>query len=176
MCDYNEIFKLVLASHDNAKKWNLAEFSKIKTVSNTKVGAVGQDFIEKICNELKLAIEFPLDTHGARLNQNPWDIKINGITFELKTATEDTSGCFQFNHVRYHRKYDALLCLGVSPNELYFQCWSKADVTTGNAGNLVSMEKNANASYKLTKKPNNLLPIIEFETRIKKFIENLKQN
>jgi hypothetical protein len=172
MCNYSEIFKGVLSTHKNAVKWNVADFAGIKTISNTKVGAVGQDFIEKICNDLGFVVEFPLSKTGARAKQNPWDIKINGVSFELKTATEDINGNFQFNHVRYHRKYDALLCLGVSPNNLYFMLWSKADVVTDKAGKLVSMEKNANASYKLTKKPSTLLPIISFEEKIKEFTHN----
>lgn len=171
MCEYDELFKQVLSCHSNAPKWINAEFSGIKVVSNTKVGAVGQDFIEKICEKLKFEVEFPLNDKGERMTQSPWDIKINSISFELKTASEDINGKFQFNHIRYHRKYDAVLCLGVSPNNLYFGIWSKSDVTTGKAGNLVSMEKNANASYKLTKSPKNLQPIAEFEAAMTQFIQ-----
>ena len=176
MCNYNDIFKTSLRAHENATKWESAEFGKIKTVSNTKVGAVGQDFIERVCNDLGIGVKFPLGTDGKRLNQSPWDIEINNIKFELKTATEDTSGSFQFNHVRYHRKYDALLCLGVTPNQLFFGCWSKAQVTTGSAGNLVSMEAGANASYKLTKKPSSLYSINSFKETILDFTNNFKNS
>jgi hypothetical protein len=172
MCNYDGIFKNALANHGNSAKWDDAEFAGIKIISNTKVGAVGQDFIELICSDLGFTVEFPLDKAGDRANQSPWDIRINGVAFELKTATEDTNGSFQFNHVRYHRKYDALLCLGVSPSALFFGVWSKADVTTGVAGSLVSMEKNANASYKLTKKPSSLFPIADFEVKLRDFTDN----
>lgn len=151
MRDAKKIFCDVLSAYNNASKWDGALFGKIKTISNTKVGDVGQNFIEQLCVELNFNYSFPLNEDGDRLVQNPWDIEICGIKFELKTATEDTNNNFQFNHIRYHRKYEGLLCLGVSPNELYFGAWSKAQVTTGGAGNLVSMEKGANASYKLTK-------------------------
>jgi hypothetical protein len=157
-------------------KWNSGDFIGIKTVSNTKVGSIGQDFIEHLCDALSIPCSFPMSKNKLRAKQSPWDIEIGGIKFELKTATEDTSGGFQFNHVRYHRKYDALLCLGVTPNKLYFGLWSKADVTTGKAGNLVSMEKGANASYKLTKKPNQLIPITEFEQKIKEFTDHFNKN
>lgn len=169
MCDYKKLFCDALAAHHNHMKWDNAHFGAIKTISNTKVGSVGQDFIEKLCNELNIKIVFPINYDNKRLSQSPWDIEINKIKFELKTATEDVSGSFQFNHVRYHRKYEALLCLGVSPNDLFFGVWSKADVTTGKAGNLVTMEKGANASYKLTKRPDQLYSIGEFEKIINKF-------
>ena len=124
-----------------------------------------------MCKELSIPCEFPI-LNGKRAKQSSWDINIGGVKFELKTATEDTGRHFQFNHIRYHRKYDAVLCLGVAPNDLYFGVWSKADIATGKAGNLATMEKGANASYKLTKNPSGLFPIKDFEHTIKDFIEN----
>jgi len=175
MIDYKSIFKEILVSHGNDPKWTNAIFGGIKTLSNTKVGSVGQDFIEKLCSELKLDCTFPLTSAGDKATQSPWDIQICGIKFELKTATEDTSNHFQFNHIRYHRPYEALLCLGVSPDNLYFGVWSKADVTTGKAGNLVSMEKGANASYKLTKTKEQLNMLDSFHEIIKKFTREFKK-
>lgn len=170
--DYKSLFIEALKKNADSPKWNEGDFIGIKTVSNTKVGSVGQAFIESLCDALSIPYSFPEKENHERLTQSPWDIEIYGVKFELKTATEDTSGSFQFNHIRYHRPYDAVLCLGVTPNELYFGIWSKADVVTGKAGNLVSMEKGANASYKLTKKPSDLFPITEFEQIIKKFTKN----
>lgn len=169
MCDYKKIFKEVLENNNNHSKWNTGDYKDIKILANTKVGDVGEDFISKLCDELNIPYVFPLNDKGEHARTSPWDIKISDITFELKTATEDVNGSFQFNHIRYHRKYDAVMCFGISPDSLYFNLWSKADITTGKAGNLVSMEKNANASYKLTKKPNSLFNISSFEEKINSF-------
>ena len=168
--DYKRLFVDALEKNVDNPKWKEGDFIGIKTVSNTKVGSVGQDFIESLCNTLSIPCIFPLREDDTRMTQSSWDIEIYGVKFELKTATEDTNGSFQFNHIRYHRQYDAVLCLGVTPKELYFGLWSKADVATGKAGSLVSMEKGANASYKLTKKPSHLFPIVEFEQKIKEFV------
>lgn len=135
-----------------------------------KGGNVGQDFIEELCKQLGLRIEFPVSQTGSRATQNPWDIKIENKTFELKTATEDTTNSFQFNHIRYHRKYDAVLCLGISLEQIFFGVWSKADVVTGDAGKLVTMEKGANASYKLTKGKRDLQTITEFDSIMRSFL------
>jgi len=172
MCNYSEILKDVIGKYRDANKWDGAEFEQMKRLSNSKVGDVGQEFIENICNELGFKCEFPQNKKGVRARQSPWDIKINNIKFELKTAIEDVSGSFQFNHIRYHRQYQAVLCLGISPTNISFGIWSKADITTGKAGNLVSMEKGANASYKLTKKPNVLNEIKNFKTVLTKFIKD----
>ena len=170
--NYKHLFINALEKNVDNPKWKDGDFIGIKTVSNTKVGSIGQDFIEGLCNYLSIPCNFPLRKDKSRTTQSPWDIEINAIKFELKTATEDVNGSFQFNHIRYHRQYDAVLCLGVTPNEIYFGLWSKADVVTGKAGSLVSMEKGANASYKLTKKPSNLIPISNFEQKIKDFTDN----
>lgn len=175
MCNFEQHFLHALSQHENATKWTGATYEKMKKIPNTKVGAVGQDFIESICNELEFKCEFPIKNDGNRATQSPWDLKINDITFELKTATEDTNGNFQFNHVRYHRPYQAILCLGVSPDALYFNLWSKADVVTGKAGNLVTMEKGANASYKLTKRPGQLYPIDLFKAKLEEFLNVFRQ-
>ncbi len=165
MCDPREILLDVLAGYADSDKWTNAEFEHIKRISNTKVGDVGQDFIERLCRCKGLEIRFP-GSGGKRARQSPWDVQIESVRFELKTATEDIGGNFQFNHIRYHRSYDALMCLGISPGNISVGCWTKAQVTTGQAGRLVSMEKGANASYKLTKRPEQLQPISEFENLI----------
>lgn len=173
MPDFRVIFQNAIKKHKNNALWDSGDYSEIKRISNTNVGSVGQDFIETVCTELGIGFVIPLNKKN-KVARSPWDIKILGVEFELKTATEDTSGKFQFNHLRYHRKYDAALCLGVSPNDLYFNVWSKSDIATGKAGNLVSMEKGANASYKLTKAKNDLLSIDLFESTIREFVESIK--
>lgn len=171
-----DLFAEVLKGFGDDQKWNNAILGKMKTISNTKVGAVGQTFIERLCDELGISCEFPLNVKGKRKAQSPWDIRIDGVEFELKTATEDIQNHFQFNHVRYHRPYQALLCLGVAPADLYFGVWSKAQVVTGEAGRLVSMEAGANASYKLTKSADQLYGIECFQEVVAKFTENFKGN
>ena len=161
--DPNDLLQDVLAEYTDADKWSGQPFEHIRRIPNTKVGDVGQDFVEALCGEFSMECTFPEKDDGSRRRQSPWDVRIEGKTFELKTASEDVAGAFQFNHIRYHRPYEALLCIGITPASIYVGTWSKADVTTGGAGRLVSMEKEASASYKLTKRPDKLRPISEFE-------------
>ncbi|MYG93759.1 MAG: hypothetical protein F4138_02010 [Acidimicrobiia bacterium] len=166
MLDPHDILRDVLAEHSDHDKWVGTPFERIKRVSNSTVGDVGQAFVERLCEELGFDIEVPRSPDGKRLRQSPWDISIEDVTFELKTATEDIGGSFQFNHLRYHREYDAVLCIGIAPADIYMGSWTKADVATGAAGKLISMEKGANASYKLIKRPDQLHPISEFAARV----------
>lgn len=171
--DYEGLLDEAIAKAANHQKWVDSRFENIKVVSNTKVGQVGQAFVESLCEALSLPYFAPTDDKGKKLNQSPWDISILDKTFELKTATEDVSGCFQFNHIRYHRQYEAAIFIGVAPERILFDCRSKADLVTGKAGSLVTMEKGANASYKYTRHPSALHPIAEFEDRVRALIATL---
>lgn len=171
--DYGSLLEAAIAAAANDKKWIDAKYEGIKIVSNTAVGKVGQTFVESLCDALALPYTLPTGSTGRLLNQSPWDIKILDKEFELKTASEDVSGCFQFNHIRYHRPYDAAIFIGIAPNEIYFDCHSKADLVTGKAGRLVSMEAGANASYKFTRRPAQLHSIMDFERLIRDLILTL---
>lgn len=154
------LMKNVIATYANDPKWVDAPLGDIKILSNTHIGNVGQDFIRLWCDAEGLNWELPEST------QSPWDVRIESVSFEVKTATEDVSGKFQFNHIRHHRDYQALLVLGVAPSEILFNAWRKGDVVEGRAGRLATMDKGSSATFKLTKKPSELLPITKFTDRI----------
>jgi len=173
MVDPLEILDEVLSEQSNNIKWVDTRYGGIKILANTLVGKVGQQFTERLCTKLKIQWTPPTNTKGQRAAQSPWDLKISDIEFEIKTATEDAVGNFQFNHIRYHRPYDALLCIGIAPDNVLFDMWTKAEVTTGMAGTLVTMERGANASYKLTKSRVNLKAINRFQSELFDIAANL---
>ena len=141
-------------------KWGGQPFQLIKIMPNTTKGDLAETFIMKYSEELG----FDVVEKVSRLGD--YDATINGMTFEVKMATEDVSGNFQFNHIRYDYKYDWIVCLGISPATILFDIWSKSELVTGKAGTLVSMGRGQNASFKLTKPKRSLRPISEFESRM----------
>ena len=74
-------------------------------------------------------------------------------------ASEDISGNFQFNGIRYDTRYDFLCVLGISPDQALFNIYPRSELLNLT---LVSMQKGANASYKLTRKKSELLDLSEF--------------
>ena len=60
MNNYNTIFNEILKKYGNSEKWSGSIFEKMKLISNTHVGSVGQDYIVELCRILKLNIELPL--------------------------------------------------------------------------------------------------------------------
>lgn len=157
--DYRQIFINSIKKFPNAEKWATGIFGAIKTVSNTSVGNVGENFIMEYAEQLGFSVSLPK-------NRTSWDIQIEGVNYEVKTATEDVHMKYQFNHFRTHRKYDAVICLGVSPNDLFFYVLTKNELLQQN---LVTMEKGANASYKWTLPKSKLFPIDKFKEMIKEF-------
>ena len=170
MLDAIRLMKDVIAKYANNPKWLNAPLGDIKILSNTHVGKAGEDFIKLWCEEHNLTWASPTS------NQSPWDIRIESITFEIKTATEDVNGNFQFNHIRRHRDYGGLICLGIAPDEIRFDAWGKDSVVEDIAGHLVTMDKGSAATFKLTKKPSDLRPITQFAYKISELITSLKES
>ena len=163
-----EMMQSVIARYANDNKWVNAPLGAVKSLSNTHIGDIGQNFVEEWCRQLGMSWE----SAGSR--QSAWDARIEGITFEVKTATEDKSGNFQFNHIRHHREYQAVLCLGIAPETVLFDAWRKGDVSEGKAGRLVTMDRGSSATFKLTKKKADLRPVSEFRERIGEIVTALK--
>lgn len=141
-------------------KWDGQPFQLIKVMPNTTKGDLAETFIMEYSKELGFDVVEKISRLG------DYDATINGMTFEVKMATEDISGSFQFNHIRYDYKYDWIVCLGITPTTILFGIWSKSDLVTGKAGTLVSMGRGQNSSFKLTKPMKSLRPISEFKSRI----------
>ncbi len=147
------------------KKWTDKPFFIIKILANTSKGDLAEEFIVRYCKQLG----FTLEDKATRLGD--YDKVINGKRFEIKMATEDVSGNFQFNHLRYDYKYDGVICIGVSPDSILFDIYSKGDLATGKAGTLVSMGRGQNSSFKLTKSKASLKPINRFKNSLADFIK-----
>ncbi len=98
MTDAVQLMQSMIDKYANDNKWANAPLGAVKSLSNTHIGDIGQNFVEEWCRYLGMTWE----SSGSR--QSAWDARIQGITFEVKTATEDTNGNFQFNHIRHHRQ------------------------------------------------------------------------
>ena len=143
----------VIRDHSPASKWSGATLEPFRQVANTNRGDIGEDFIVRYLEHFGIAAA------KSESRVHPWDLEIDGLKFEVKTASEDRSGSFQFNHIRLDRNYDYLLCLGVRPEEIVFNAWRKGDVSEGVAGTLVRMAEGQSVTHKLTKRPDDMKSI-----------------
>lgn len=152
--DPKELFLEVIGGKLIHAKQGGQPHEAFKNLPNSSKGDAGEEFLRRYITGLGFTV-----VKDKRLGD--FDLLIENAKFEVKLASEDISGSLQFNHIRYDSKYDYLLCLGVTPDNLVFDIWDKGSVTTGKAGNLVSMGKNQNSSFKLTKKVSHLKDISE---------------
>lgn len=135
-------------------KWASGIFADVKNLSATDKGQLAEDFIVWIARHYHMEA----DSSGSRLGE--FDVMVNERKLEVKMASEDVSGNFQFNGVRYDTRYEILCVLGISPNEIYFNLYPKnvlIDLP------LVRMAKSTNSTFKLTRPKNLLYPITEFK-------------
>lgn len=141
-----ELLLAVIQEHSRVSKWTGATLESFRHVANTNRGQIGEDFLRRY-----------LDIHGIKTGNGsrltPTDLTIANAKFEVKTASEDVGGSYQFNHIRLDREYDYLLCLGVSPESIRFNAWRKGVVAENGAGKLVRMAEGQSVTFKLTKRP-----------------------
>ena len=142
----------VIRDHSPVSKWTDAPLEKFRHVENTNRGEIGEEFLRRF-----LARHGIKAGNGSRVVRT--DLRIYDRRFEVKTASEDKGGSFQFNHVRLDRSYDYLLCLGISPAEIFFGAWSKGEVAESKAGTLVRMAEGQSVTFKLTKRKTDMKPI-----------------
>lgn len=144
----------VIRDHSPKSKWTDAPLEKFRHVENTNRGEIGEEFLRRFLKQHGIKAG-----NGSRVT--PTDLSILGCTFEVKTASEDRGGSFQFNHIRLDRQYDYLLCLGISPDEIFFNVWRKGEVAENRAGRLVRMAEGQSVTFKLTKRKKTMRSIEE---------------
>lgn len=136
------------------KKWINSQFKDYKIISTTEKGTLGEILLGDVLKKCGCQI---VDVPKGRRGQ--YDVGFKGnmghVRFEVKVATEDTSGAFQFNGVRHDTMYTHLFCIGVSPNIIRYIIVPKQDLSNGTV-KLVSMAKGSNAQFKLTLKADKL--------------------
>lgn len=141
-------------------KWTGSKYEVVKTSSRTVIGDFGERTLMDLFNSLGLVAKIVNKGKGDFdiLLLNPWGGK--SIKVEVKTATEDVNGCFQFNGIKKGIDYDCVFCLGIAPAEMFFGIFPRElceeKLTT-------NMSKGVVGSYKMTASPRhsvwNLLPL-----------------
>ena len=154
----------VIKENSPSSIWIGSPLEAFRSVANTNRGDIGEEFVARY-----------LEAHNVEFKKSAarnlyWDIDILGKKFEVKTASEDSTGGFQFNHIRLDRRYDYLLCLGVRPNEIVYSIWTKGEVAEGKGGTLVRMAEGQSITFKLTKKPASMSKIENLPAELNKRI------
>ena len=135
--------------------WTDAPLEPFRRVENTNRGAIGEEFL------CRFLIQAGFSAQKSDLRSGRQDMRIQGRSFEVKTASLGANHTFQFNHVRLDRDYRNLLCLEVCPDHIVYNVWRKGALAEGEAGRLVRMAEGQSITFKLTKRLADMLPIEE---------------
>lgn len=139
-------------------KWHSGgKFIGIKPLSAGDKGGILEDFA------VYLGRRAGYEAFRNPQERDDYDIVIGGRTFEVKCATEDVHGNFQFNGISHSKNYDFLLVLGVSPDAVAFNIYAKAEVVARTTTSMSkTSQKDGNTVYKFTHKAGDLHPIEQF--------------
>ena len=127
MKDLKTIIESNLNKIHTQPKWDKAYFLPIKQSSTSQKGDFGQSIFVDILTAIGCTAIIEnngIGDYDVLIRRLPTDIKV-----EVKTATIDVGGSFQFNSIKKgHYLYDYVFCLGISYNELYYDFISKSFV------------------------------------------------
>lgn len=141
------------AAQASSKKWARGQFARIKALSPTEKGEIAERFV------VWLAGHHGLESTRRESKRGEYDVLVADKKLEVKMASEDTEGKFQFNGIRYDTKYDLVCVVGISPEYVRFNIYSRAELVDMT---LTPMQKNTNNTFKLTRKKSELLDVSEF--------------
>jgi len=173
MVTQKKAIKLLIAETKKRKfkftDWLGKQFEVLKFATPTEKGDIGEDFLVELlrgCGYNDVTI-----LEGRR---GDYDISavIDGkeVKFEVKVATQDTNGNFQFGGIRYDTQYTHLFCLGIRPDTIDFLIIQKQDLGRP-PHKLAPMASSTNSSFKLTKKPDDLISFDKFQDEIVKQVK-----
>lgn len=149
------------AQKSETEKWLRGAFAPIIKVEKGLRGEVGEDFAAAM---LQLAgykdAEKMTGRSSRKQRKGAFDIRANGRQIEVKTASEDVHGKFQFNGIKYNgdTPFDFLLLIGIAPDEAFFRMYRKGDIPPG----LPMMAKNTPGTHKLTLSPGEMHSLEDF--------------
>ena len=178
------ITETVISESCSKKNWLNSKNEKIKPLSTTEKGTIGEKLLEVAINSIgdNYTAEFPEIRKGDYDIRGINIVKNTSSDFEVKFATEDSNGGFQFNAMKLDAIYDYLFCIGVSPNEEYFQIIKKENLFNNNymketfnckLGSLYKKRENEKVdemSYKLSLSKSKMKPISELLTTLREIL------
>ncbi len=126
------ILKEVLKEAQDEWKDPESKYKEYRNLQIDKRGSFGERFFAKVLFEIyhrRIKIEY---NDG---DQGDWDLKINGIRFEIKTSSIDVNRKFQNEGLKEEGEYEGVLFLGVAPNQLYIKFILKKDIPFVNLHN-----------------------------------------
>ncbi len=160
---------LIRAEQIIPEVWREKTFVDLKVTSTTKKGDMGEDFLAVILRQCGYN-----DVVVVKGRRGDYDVRLcsggKTIDFEVKVATQDTKGKFQFNGIRLDTRYTHLFCIAVLPENIKFLIVPKPWLNNRDDYRMVSMAKGSNAAFKLHRKEAQLKEFNNFEDEVRQIL------
>ncbi len=120
-----EILKEVLKEAQDKWLEPDSKYKEYRRLQIDKRGSFGERFFSQVLSKIyfrRLSIEYKDGDQG------DWDLKFNGMKFEIKTSSIDVNNKFQNEGIKKDGDYDGILFLGVTPNSLYIKFTLKSNI------------------------------------------------
>lgn len=122
MIDLHRIIVNTIEAELETTLWQETDlFYKIKYRSIDQRGRIGEHLFNMFFKERE--IEYVDNSHG------DWDIVIDGLKIEIKTATLDVNQKFQHEGIKENKLWDVVAFLDIAPNNIYITFIHKDDFT-----------------------------------------------
>ena len=106
--------------------WVKGAFMQIRALTPDTRGELGEEFVERLLVSLGYTVERSNVTDRTKKH---WDLRVNGVALEIKTATVGKSGrSFQHENIEKDRDYDGIVLLDIAPDAIYLTAASKKDL------------------------------------------------
>ena len=144
--------------------WNNSKYQAVKYMSTTNKGKLGCNLLIAVLKDIGVKADKPNGDLGE------YDVITScSKRFEVKTATIDVHGSFQFNGLRKDYDYDYAFLLGVAKKIIYYKLYKKEDLVA-ELTTLMSKKtklKSGDEGYKKTIKFENMDNIETMSEKIK---------
>lgn len=125
----------------------------------------------ELCGETGLLAEFPEDP-GEGQEDVPWDIRIEGRTFRVVAAVRDDRNEVEFRDIQLDQNYDALLCLCITPSEMFMLAWTR-ECLTRNLVRWAELEEGVPLPKRFTMAVEDMLQLGHFEPTLRDVVAEL---
>lgn len=93
--------------------WRNSEYKEIREISIDTRGRIGEHLLKEMFEEAGYLVEYIDNDHG------DYDIIIDGVKIEIKSATLDSSNKFQHEGIKDSELWDLVAFVDIAPENIY---------------------------------------------------------
>ncbi len=95
------------------------QFYKFRNLSIDQRGRVGEHLLRDVFKNAGHKVNYKDNVHG------DWDIEIDEVKIEVKTASLDVNRKFQHEGIKSNKAWDMIALIDIAPNDIYINFFNK---------------------------------------------------